>query len=181
MKKALVILFDKVEELEAIAPIDILRRARIDVTTASIEDSREVVGRSGIGFFADKKFDEIKGELFDAVILPGGPGIHDVAQRPEVGELLLAHDAAGKTVAAICAAPMILDISGVLRGRKCTAHTSVAEDIENCDQSRNVVEDGNVVTSRGAGTATEFALAVLARLADDKAANDIAKAICFVR
>jgi len=181
MKKALVILFDKVEEMEAVAPIDILRRARIDVTTASLEDGREVVGRSGIGFLADKKFNEIKGELFDAAILPGGPGIPDVAQHSEVGELLLAHDAAGKIVAAICAAPMILDISGVLRGRKCTAHTSVAADIENCDESKNVVEDGNVITSRGAGTATEFALAVLTRLAGAEAANDVAKSICFVR
>lgn len=179
MKKALVILFDKVEELEAVAPIDILRRADVDVTTASLHERLQVVGRSGIAMDCDELFDEIRGSYYDAIILPGGPGTYDhLGFEPLLKTLKDQHDA-GRIVAAICAAPIILKEAGILEGRKCAAHTSVTDKLENCDTSAPVAIDGNVITSQGAGTAVEFALAVLEQLEGAESAAKIAASICF--
>lgn len=184
MKKALVILFDKVEELEAIAPVDILRRARVDVTTAALGDSLEIIGRSGIAIDADEPFAEACKKNFDAVILPGGPGVYDILDmHPDdiapMRGLFERHLNGGEIVAAICAAPMVLAEMEILKGKKCTAHQSVADKIENADVSKNVVRDGCVITSRGAGTAVEFGLEILAALEGGNVADEIAKSICF--
>ena len=179
MKKALVILFDKVEELEAVAPIDILRRAGVDVTTASLHEELQVVGRSGIAMDCDEIFDEVRGAFYDAIILPGGPGTSEhLGFEPLLKALKDQHDA-GRLVAAICAAPLLLEEAGILEGRKCTAHTSVIGKLKNCDSSALVVTDGNVITSRGAGTAVEFALAVLEQLEGPESAAEVAASICF--
>ena len=159
MKKALVLLFDKFEEIEAIAPIDIMRRAGVDVLTASLESGLCVVGRSGITVEADAFFKDVCRRNFDIVVLPGGPGVHN---------------------AAICAAPVVLDTAGVLAGTMCTAHACVAESLGNCDQSKRVVFDKNVITSRGAGTAVEFALKIVEILSGEKTSKDVAKSIHFI-
>lgn len=184
MKKALVILFDKVEEVEAIAPVDILRRARIDVTTAALGESQEIIGRSGISIDADELFEDAAAKCFDAVILPGGPGVYDILEmHPQDAEplknLIKKHIEDNKIVAAICAAPLVLEEMRLLNGKNCTAHDSVAGKIANVQVSRNVVRDGNLITSRGAGTAIEFALEILSALTDAQTSADIAKSICF--
>ncbi len=186
MKKALVILFDKVEELEALAPVDILRRARIDVTTAALGDSLEIIGRSGIAIDADELFDDIANDSFDAVVLPGGPGVYDILEmHPEdaapLKNILARHIENGKICAAICAAPLLLSEMKLLAGRKCTAHDSVIGKLENAYADAKVVRDGNVITSQGAGTAIDFALEILASLAGGKTADDIATSIRFKR
>jgi len=186
MKKALVILFDKVEEIEAVAPIDILRRGKIDVTTASLEADIEIIGRSGIAIDCDELLEDVIESSFDAVILPGGPGVYDILEMhprdvEPLEKIIKRHFERGKIVAAICAAPAVLDDFKLLSGKNFTAHTSVAETLKNCDASRDVVRDGNLITSRGAGTAIAFGLEILAALTDAQTADDVAKAICFKR
>lgn len=99
MKRALVILFDKVEEIEALAPVDILRRARVDVTTAAVGESKTVYGRSGVPIEADELFSKAKAEDFDAVVLAGGPGTFDIIDDPELLDFLKSSNEKG----ALCA------------------------------------------------------------------------------
>lgn len=180
MKKALVLLFDKFEEIEAIAPIDIMRRAGVDVLTASLESGLRVVGRSGITVEADAFFKDVCRRNFDIVVLPGGPGVHNLKGCEPVLEVLKKQAESGGLLAAICAAPVVLDTAGVLAGTMCTAHACVAESLGNCDQSKRVVFDKNVITSRGAGTAVEFALKIVEILSGEKTSKDVAKSIHFI-
>lgn len=180
MKKAVVLLFDGVEELEAVAPIDILMRAGADVTVAAVADRPTVTGRSALEIKCDALFADVQNASFDAAVLAGGPGTDKMLADPRVVQFFARHNAEGKTVAAICAAPVVLKAAGVLRGRRCTAHTSRVAELENCDASAAVVRDGNVITSRGAGTAVEFALEIVSALFSEKTSKDVARAICFM-
>lgn len=180
MKKAVVLLFDGVEELEAVAPIDILRRAGADVTVAAVADRPTIMGRSALEIKCDALFADVQNASFDAAVLAGGPGTDKMLADPRVVQFFARHNAEGKTVAAICAAPVVLKAAGVLRGRRCTAHTSRVAELENCDASAAVVRDGNVITSRGAGTAVEFALEIVSALFSEKTSKDVARAICFM-
>ncbi len=184
MKKALVILFDKTEEIEAVAPIDILRRSNVGVTTAALGNSLKITGRSGISIEADKLFDEIFDENFDAVILPGGPGVRDIAgnansQANSLKLLLQRHASMDKITAAICAAPAVFAEIGLLNGKNWTSHHSVSETIGGKRSPEGTVRDGNIITSRGAGTAVEFGLKILEALGEKGQSDEIAKSICF--
>ncbi len=184
MKNALVILFNKTEELEALAPIDILRRANVKVTSASIESSRNIVGRSGIEIVSDVLFDEVSENDFDAVILPGGGGIFDILKSPngefeKLSQLFKRHFNNGKIVASICAAPLVFDKMGLLQDKKSAAHHSVSSDIKNCSTENSTVRDANVITSCGAGTAVDFALEIVFALCGENTAKEIANSICF--
>ncbi len=182
MKKALVVVFNKFEEIEGIAPIDILRRSRVDVTCASVGKSREVVGRSGITVLADTTLDSVKGENFDAVVLPGGPGVYDIIDNRLLLDILNGHRSRGAVLAAVCAAPLVLERIGILDGSlKCTGHTSILSKLKNCDRRASVVDDSFVITSRGAGTALEFALEIAKKVVGEKISNEVAKSICFFR
>lgn len=183
MKTALVLLFNNVEEIEALAPIDILRRAGVQVTTASLGYSLTVVGRSNISVVAETFFDAVKQDTFDAVVLPGGAGVYDILQMPttkieEIKSFIKRHIDAGKIASAICAAPYIFEKLNLLNGKKCTGHISVEDKLPNC-QPDKVVVDGNIITSRGAGTAIEFALAITSALLDTATADQIATSICL--
>ena len=180
MKKVVVLLFDGVEELEAIAPVDILRRAGADVVAAAVSDRLSVVGRSGVEIKCDALFADVQNASFDAAVLAGGPGTDKMLADARVVQFFARHNAEGKIVAAICAAPVVLKAAGVLRGKRCTAHTSRVAQMENCDCSAAVVRDGNAITSRGAGTAVEFALEIVSALFSEKASKDVARAICFM-
>ncbi len=184
MKTALVILFNKTEELEALAPIDILRRADVNVVSASIEKSRNIVGRSGIEIVADESFDDISKNDFDAIILPGGGGIFDILKSPngefeKLSEIFKRHFEKGKIVASICAAPLVLDKMGLLRDKKSAAHHSVSADIPNCTSDISTVRDCNIITSCGAGTAVDFALEIVSALRGDDIVKEIATSICL--
>lgn len=182
-KTALVFLFDNVEEIEALAPIDILRRAGVSVTMVSLGDSLNVVGRSNITILAEKLFQDVLQDSFDAVVLPGGAGVYDILQMPldKIGDItsfIKRHIDEGKIVSAICAAPYIFEKLNLLCGRKCTGHISVEDKLPNC-QSDSVVVDENIITSRGAGTAIEFALAITTALLGKTTAEQISTSICF--
>lgn len=179
MKRALVILFDKVEEIEALAPVDILRRARVDVTTAAVGESKTVYGRSGVPIEADELFSKAKAEDFDAVVLAGGPGTFDIIDDPELLDFLKSSNGKGRVMCAICAAPAVFDRAGIIGARKCASHPSVAELLPTRQPDLATVCDGNLITSQGAGTAVEFALSIVSDLLGGEKSAEIAKSICF--
>lgn len=179
MPSVLVLLADGFEELEAIAPIDLLRRGDIEVTVASLNENRHATGRSGITAHADAALSAMQGRLFDLVFLPGGAGVKHLRADPRVREIVLRHHSAGRWLAAICAAPLVLHDCGLLDGRRYTAHFSVADELPALLPDERVVTDGNIITSRGAGTAVEFGLHLVALLASPAKSAEISKAICL--
>jgi len=178
MPTALVLLAEGVEEIEAVTPIDLLRRAGVDVTLASLSDQPHVTGRCGITMHADAALSEIGGNLFDLLFLPGGPGVKNLRADRRVDAVVRAHAAAGKWVAAICAAPTVLNAAGLLDGRRYTAHFSVAGELPHILAEQRVVVDGNILTSRGAGTALDFGLLLVEKLVSVEKAQEIARSIC---
>jgi 4-methyl-5(b-hydroxyethyl)-thiazole monophosphate biosynthesis len=179
MPTALVLLADGFEELEAIAPIDLLRRGGIDVTTASLNDHRHATGRSGITVHADIALTAVADRLFDLLFLPGGAGVKLLRADARVGEIVRRHHSAGRWLAAICAAPTVLHDAGLLAGKRYTAHFSVADELTSILADERVVTDGKSTTSRGAGTAVEFGLHLVTLLAGEAKSMEISKAICL--
>jgi 4-methyl-5(b-hydroxyethyl)-thiazole monophosphate biosynthesis len=176
-KKVLLVLFPGFEELEAIAPIDLLRRAGAEVTLASLTGDETVVGRSGVAIRADAALAAIDPATYDLLVIPGGPGTTVARADGRLAPLARAFADGGRLVAAICAAPTILVDAGLLAGRRFTAHISTAGELEGAIFAEPVVEDGSVITSRGAGTATAFGLALVRRLFGQAASDDVARAI----
>lgn len=176
-KTALVILTDDFEEIEALTPIDILRRAEVEVTVASRTGSLDLKGRSGIQVRAECLLTDAKGK-FDLIVLPGGPGHKALRRDPRVLELVATQAAEGRYLGAICAAPVVLKDAGVIKGRRITGHFSILEELPNLLEKEDVVTDGNIVTSRGAGTSVPFALALVEILCGYEKALKIAHAIC---
>jgi 4-methyl-5(b-hydroxyethyl)-thiazole monophosphate biosynthesis len=179
MKSALVILTDNFEEIEAVTPIDLLRRAEVAVTVASRTGSLAVTGRSGIAVTADCLLQAAEGRLYDLLVLPGGPGHKALRADPRVIAVTKAHAEAGKLVGAICAAPVILKDAGLLAERRHTAHHSVAGELPNLIAGEDVVVDGHLVTSRGAGTSAAFALTLTEILCGRGKAEQVARSICY--
>jgi 4-methyl-5(b-hydroxyethyl)-thiazole monophosphate biosynthesis len=174
MKRVLVPLAEGFEELEAVTIVDILRRAGIEVVIASLAGS-PVTGSHGIRIAADTPLGALAEQDFDMIALPGGmPGADHLKADPRIAQLIRAHRAKGRPVAAICAAPMVLEAAGALDGRRATSypgflqgagHTTVADEA--------VVADAGVITSRGPGTALDFALALVAELAGPAASDQV--------
>lgn len=179
MPAVLVPLADGFEEIEALAPVDLLRRAGVEVTTASLAETRHATGRSGITVHTDATLESVRGRLFDLLFIPGGAGVKAMRADPRVGELVRAHAEAGRLLAAICAGPTVLLDQGLLRGRRHTAHHSVAAELPEAELNERIVVDGPIHTSRGAGTAMEFGLHLVALLASREKAKEISKAICL--
>ena len=180
MKKALVILADGVEEVEAVSVIDLLRRAGIDVTTSSIA-GETVTGSHDIIIHADTQIDQIKDIDFDMVILPGGPGTKNLRDSDKVIDMVKKQNLNGKYVAAICAAPTVLNKAGILKGKSITSFP--AEEKSFTDSSyfyKNVVVDDNIITSRALGTALDFALKLIEILSGRKKADEVAEKILHI-
>lgn len=178
MATALVLLAEGFEEIETFTPVDLLRRAGAEVVLASLAEHRHVTGRSGITVHADAALAEIGGRIFDLLFIPGGPGVKNLRADPRVDAVVRGHAAAGKWLAAICAAPTVLNAAGLLVGRRYTAHFSVAGEMPDILADQRVVVDGNILTSRGAGTALDFGLLLVEKLVSAEKARDIARSIC---
>ncbi len=174
-KHVLCLLADGFEEIEAITPIDLLRRAGVEVIIASLREG-PVTGRCGIRMEADVLLSEVNSDSFDLLLIPGGPGV--VELRSDGRAVVLARDfnTAGKIVAAICAAPLVLKDAGLLGGRRFTSHDSVHDELPGVINER-VVVDGNLITSRGAGTALDFGLALVRHLVGEPAVAEVERAI----
>jgi 4-methyl-5(b-hydroxyethyl)-thiazole monophosphate biosynthesis len=178
-KTVLTLLADGFEEIEATAPIDLLRRAEAEVTVASCSDSLDVTGRSTITLRADTLLSHIPDPLaFDLLVLPGGPAVFELRKRPEIIDLIRDFADTGKPIGAICAAPLLLLDAGVITSDStCTAHGSTEEEIPQLSKSKAVVQDGKIITSRGAGTAVEFGLSLIKELFGQEKANEIRASI----
>ncbi len=178
-KTALFVFTDGLEELEAVAPLDILRRSGVDCTVASQTDSLEVTGRNGITLKADCYFEEVADKPFDLVALPGGPGVQALRRNPTLLQVLQKQASTGKILGAICAAPTVLHDAGLLEGRSYTAHFTVADELPHIMEDSAVVVDGNIITSRGAGTAVEFGLTLAKILTGQVTAKEVADSIHY--
>lgn len=173
-KRVLVPLAQGFEELEAVTIVDILRRAGIEVTVASLEGGA-VTGSHGIRVHADAALEDVAGREFDAIALPGGmPGADHLKRDPRVAAIVRRLHGSGRPVAAICAAPMVLAAAGVLDGRRATSYPGFLKDVAGTTVvDEAVVTDRGVITSRGPGTALDFALALVAELAGPAARQSV--------
>jgi 4-methyl-5(b-hydroxyethyl)-thiazole monophosphate biosynthesis len=193
-KKALVLLAPGFEEVEAVTPIDYLRRAGVEVTTAAVGgvgESRDLAGSHGITVRADTTLAALVAEAggipglcraLDAVVLPGGmPGASNLAASADTAALLKAMTQEDKVVAAICASPaLVLAPLGLLKGKRFTCFPGMEQGLEGIWSKHPIVADGNLITSRGAGTAGVFAIAAINLLEGDMASKEIAKSVQLV-
>lgn len=170
--RVLCLLVDGFEEIELVTPVDLLRRAGVEVVVAALH-GMGATGRSGIRLTADGSLDEVADSGYDLLLIPGGPGVGELRRDGRAAALAGVFASAGKPIAAICAAPLVLKDAGLLDGRRFTAHQSVRDVLAQALDER-VVIDGNLITSLGAGTAMEFGLALVSRLAGQAAADKVA-------
>jgi 4-methyl-5(b-hydroxyethyl)-thiazole monophosphate biosynthesis len=172
MSKVLVILADGFEEIEAVTIIDVLRRADIQVIAASLGE-QIVRGAHDLSLTADCLLDDVSSEGFDAVILPGGmPGSRNLRDDPRVMAHLRRQVENDRYLGAICAAPIALEAAGVLKGKRATSYPG--HDLPSARYCEDrVVTDGKLVTSRGPGTALEFALEWVRLLAGTQMADQL--------
>ena len=181
--RVLVPLAEGFEEIEAVTVIDVLRRAGCEVIVAGLAPGI-VRGGHGIEVRADTELGLVDAATIDMLVLPGGqPGTHHLSEDPRVLELVRGLHARGATVAAICAAPSLLAQAGVLAGVSVTSHPSVRAKLgpAKIDADSAVVRSGKIVTSQGAGTAMEFALALVAECAGRAKADELARAMIVPR
>lgn len=173
MATVLIPLAQGCEELEAVTLMDILRRAGVQVTTASLGDKTIRASRGAV-LLADMTLDAALEQDFDMIVLPGGmPGSEHLKNDPRVIGRIQTMSAQGRFVAAICAAPMALHAAGLLEGKRATSFPGVLDALPGSHVVLNdpVVVDGQLVTSRGPGTAMDFAL-TLVELLLGKAVRD---------
>ncbi len=181
MSKVYVFLADGFEMIEGLTVVDIMRRAKIDVVTVSIKDRKKVKSSHNVFIAADKTFEEVDFEDADMLVLPGGmPGTTNLGAYEPLTELLKKFYKEGRKIAAICAAPSVFGKLGFLEGRKATSYPGFEEELLGAEIVEDaVVTDGNVTTSRGMGTAIDFALNLTAQLTDADTAEKIAKSIIY--
>jgi 4-methyl-5(b-hydroxyethyl)-thiazole monophosphate biosynthesis len=176
-KSVLVPIANGSEEMEAVIIADVLRRAQAEVTIASTEDKPQVVCSRGVQIVADKLIKDCLTEEYDLVVLPGGmPGAERLRDSQELAQILQNQKARDMPLAAICAAPqVVLETQGFLEGRCATAHPAFSGKLHNQDAvEQRVVMDKGVMTSRGPGTAFEFALSLVSYLFGDEKMNEVA-------
>jgi len=164
------------EELEALSPVDVLRRGGVDVKTVSIMEDRTVVGAHGIPVTADLLFSEADYDDCQMIVLPGGlPGATNLGAHQGLCEKILEFYKAGKYTAAICAAPgAVLGKLGILKGKKATGYPGTEGELLGAEATGDmVVVDGTVITGKGPGAALPFALKLLALLKDQETADSV--------
>ncbi|MGD8547064.1 MAG: DJ-1/PfpI family protein [Thiohalophilus sp.] len=176
MANVLIPLAQGCEELEAVTVIDLLRRAEIDVTTAGLDD-QPVKASRGTVLMPDTTLDAVLDKSFDMIVLPGGlPGADHLNNDPRIHTLLLQMTEAGKYTAAICAAPRVLASAGLLNGKHATSFPGALDDIKTDNmtyEQKAVVIDGKLITSRGPGTAMDFALTLIEHLAGKERRDEV--------
>ena len=178
MKKVIVLLAEGFEQIEALAPLDILRRAGFEVTTVSVSNSIWVTSSHNVKVEADTLISKLPMQSADMLVLPGGPGTKNYDAQPLVKTLIDQHVKDNKYLAAICAAPSIYGKMGLLEGKRATCFPGYEQTLKGAQFTGTKVEvDGNVITARGAGCSIEFGLALVACLAGKAVADDLAKKI----
>lgn len=176
-KRVLCLLTDNFEEIETVTPVDLLRRAGAEVVLAATKENLTVIGRSRIFIQADAFLGEVDARTFDMLLIPGGPAVQTMRHDGRPASLARLFADAGKPVAAICAAPLILHDAGLLTQKRYTAHNSTYGELTGADATQKVIVDGLIITSRGAGTALEFGLELVNQLFGEEEAMKVAKAV----
>ena len=175
MKKVLVHFADGFEEIEALAPVDILRRAGCDVTVVSMMGRKEVTSSRGVKIIADKLFEEVNYMEADMLVLPGGmPGSKNLDGHEGLKEKIMEAHKNGKWLAAICAAPMVLGHLGLLKGKRATCYPGNEPDLIGAScTGKSVEKDGTVITAKGAGVSVQFGLTLAEALIGKEKANEV--------
>ena len=182
MSKVYVLLADGFEEIEGLTVVDLLRRAGIEVVLASIKDTTDIKGARGINVVADELLSDIK-DSADMVVLPGGmPGTNYLKESQAVRDMVQSYYDNGKYIAAICAAPTVFGRAGLLEGKKATCYPGMEGDLKGAIVStEEVCHDGNIITSRGLGTAIAFALEIVKTFQGEEAARKLAHGTVYKR
>lgn len=181
MAKVYIFLADGFEEIEALTVVDSLRRANIDIITISMTGNLFVTGAHRITTVAEALFDDMDFSDADMLVLPGGmPGTINLEEHSGLDTLLKGFAAKNKKIAAICAAPRVLGTKGLLEGKKATCYPGNEKALHGAEVLReDVVEDGNIITSRGMGTAMDFSLAIIRKLKGTEEAKRISDQIQY--
>jgi len=175
MKTIFVFLAEGFEEIEALTPVDVLRRAGLSVQTVSVMDEQVVAGAHGVPVLADKMFAEINPEDAEMILLPGGlPGATNLDAHEGLSQLILDFAEADKPLAAICAAPLVLGNRGLLQGKKATCYPGFETYLQGAEYTAALVEkDGNIITGKGPGAAMEFAFAIVEKYCGMDKVNEL--------
>ena len=175
MKTIFVFLAEGFEEIEALTPVDVLRRAGLSVQTVSVMDGQVVAGAHGVPVLADKMFAEINPEDAEMILLPGGlPGATNLDAHEGLSRMILDFAAAEKPLAAICAAPLVLGNRGLLQGKKATCYPGFETYLQGAEYTAALVEkDGNIITGKGPGAAMEFAFAIVEKYCGIDKVNEL--------
>lgn len=183
MSKVYIFFADGFEDIEGLTVVDLMRRAGIDIQTVSIKETKEIRTSHEIDLLTDRTFGECDFSDADMLVIPGGmPGTKYLNEYQPLRDLLADFYKKGGKVAAICAAPTVLASLGFLEKRKATAYPSCMEGLAGAERSlESVVVDGNVTTSRGLGTAVDFALSLIGQLLGEKKADEIAESVVYSR
>ncbi|MCI8326872.1 MAG: DJ-1/PfpI family protein [Lachnospiraceae bacterium] len=175
MSKIGIFFADGCEEIEGLSVVDICRRADLEIVTISIMERAEIMGSHKITFLTDTVFEKVDFTELDGVILPGGmPGTLNLQKHDGVNQVIREFAKEGKLVAAICAAPSVLGAAGILEGKEAVCHPGFEEKLTGAKvKFENVAVDGNVITSRGMGTAFDFGLAIVKYFKEEKVVEDV--------
>ena len=175
MKTIFVFLADGFEEIEAITPIDVLRRAGLNVQTVSVMDKQTVSGAHGIPVVADKMFADIHLEDAEMLLLPGGlPGATNLDAHQGLNNMIMAFASEEKPLSAICAAPLVFGNRGLLQGKKATCYPGFESYLTGAEYTAALVEtDGNFITAKGPGAAMDFAFAIVEKYCDVEKVNEL--------
>ena len=175
MKTIFVFLAEGFEEIEALTPVDVLRRAGLVVQTVSIMDEQVVAGAHGVPVLADKMFAEINPEDAEMILLPGGlPGATNLDAHEGLGQLISDFAKAEKPLAAICAAPLVFGNRGLLQGKKATCYPGFETYLQGAEYTAALVEkDANFITGKGPGAALEFAFAIVEKYCGIDKVNEL--------
>lgn len=173
--RVLIPLANGVEELEAVTIIDVLRRGRVDVTSAALGDSLTVKGSHGITLLADALWSSLDSDAFDVLVLPGGgKGTETLAADERILEAVRTFNDNQKIVAAICAAPTVLATAGILHSHRATCYPDCAPQLGESYDDAPVIADDTIITSQGPGTAMLFALVLVKHLVGEDVAQHVA-------
>ena len=181
MPKTAIFLADGFEEIEALTVVDLLRRAGIDITTASIMGRKNVTGSHNITVEADALLEDIDFDSTDMIILPGGmPGTTNLGACAPLVEKIKEFDAKEKMLCAICAAPTVYGKLGLLKGKKACCYPGCEVDLLGADvQTSTVTKDSHFITSRGMGTAIDFGLAIIEHFQGKENASAMSRKIVY--
>lgn len=181
MTKVYTFLANGFEEVEALCVIDLLKRASMDVVMVSVSGDLKVKGAHNIDIMADVLFEDASFEDVDVLFLPGGmPGTKNLDNHEGLKQKLVEFNNNGKLLTAICAAPMVFGHLGILNGKDATCYPGFEQELIGANVLYdNVVVDGNVITSRGMGTAIDLGLKLIEVLIDKDTSFEMAEKICY--